>query len=62
MGKIIITFFLWVAKKVVTKIYFEANKDACEVLVAKGNKYLSITRRFVSGKDYIKMFMKRFLK
>ncbi len=44
------------------KIYFEANKDACEVLVAKGNKYLSITRRFVSGKDYIKMFMKRFLK
>ena len=33
-----------------------------DTLVAKGNKYLSITRRFVSGKDYIKMFMKRFLK
>ena len=42
--------------------YFEANPDAREVLVMKGNKTLSVSRRFVEGKDYFKMFMKRFLR
>ena len=42
--------------------YFEANKDAKEVLIIKGSKFLSVSRRFVEGKDYIKMFMKRYLK
>ena len=44
------------------KTYFEINKDAREVLIMKGNKCLSISRQFVNGKDYIKMFMKRYLK
>lgn len=44
------------------KTYFEVNKDAREVLIMKGNKCLSISRQFVEGKDYVKMFMKRYLK
>ena len=44
------------------QFYFEANKDAKEVLIIKGSKFLSVSRRFVEGKDYIKMFMKRYLK
>ena len=42
--------------------YFEINKEAREVLIIKGNKFLSVSRRFVEGKDYIKMFMKRYLR
>ena len=42
--------------------YFEANKQAREVLIMKGNRQLSVSRRFVEGKDYIKMLIKRFLK
>ena len=42
--------------------YFEANKDAREVLIMKGNKPLSISRRFVESKSFIKMFMKRYLR
>ena len=42
--------------------YFEANKDAREVLIMKGNKFLSVSRRFVEGNFYIKMFMKRYLR
>ena len=42
--------------------YFEANTDAREVLILKGNKILSVSRRFVEGNYYIKMFMKRFLR
>ena len=42
--------------------YFETNKEAREVLIMKGNKFLSVSRRFVEGKDYIKMFMKRYLR
>ena len=42
--------------------YFEINKDAREVLIIKGNKFLSVSRRFVEGKDYIKMFMKRYFR
>ena len=44
------------------KTYFEVNREAREVLIMKGNKCLSISRKFVEGKDYVKMFMKRFLK
>ena len=42
--------------------YFEVNKNAREVLIIKGNKFLSVSRQFVEGKDYFKMFIKRFLK
>ncbi len=42
--------------------YFETNKKAREVLILKGNKSLSVSRRFVEGKSYIKMFMKRYLR
>ena len=42
--------------------YFESNKDAREVLILKSNKFLSVSRQFVEGRDYIKMFMKRYLK
>ena len=44
------------------QFYFEANKEAREVLIIKGNKFLSVSRQFVEGKDYIKMFIKRYLK
>ena len=42
--------------------YFEANRGAREVMIMKGNKILSVSRRFVEGKDYVKMFMKRYLR
>ena len=42
--------------------YFEANTDAREVLIIRGNKILSVSRRFVEGNYYIKMFMKRYLR
>ena len=42
--------------------YFEANKEAREVLIMKGNKVLPVSRRFVEGKTYIKMFLKRYLR
>ena len=41
---------------------FEANKEAREVLIIKGSKFLSVSRQFVKGKDYVKMFIKRYLK
>lgn len=30
--------------------------------IMKGNKFLPVSRRFVEGKDYYKMFIKRYLK
>lgn len=42
--------------------YFETNREAREVLIMKGNKMLSVSRRFVEGKNYVKMFMKRYLR
>jgi len=44
------------------KTYFEVNKQAREVLIMKGNKFLPVSRKFVEGKDYFKMFIKRYLK
>ena len=44
------------------KTYFEVNQDGREVLIMKGNKFLSVSRQFVESKDYFKMFMKRFLR
>ena len=44
------------------QFYFETNKNAREVLIIKGNKFLSVSRQFVESKDYIKMFIKRYLK
>ena len=42
--------------------YFEANKKAREVLIMKGNKPLSVSRRYVESKSYVKMFLKRYLR
>lgn len=36
------------------KNYFETNKDALEVLIAKGNKFVSVDRIFVNDKNYFK--------
>ena len=44
------------------RMYFETNNQAREVLIMKGNKFLSVSRQFVESKDYFKMFMKRFLR
>ena len=44
------------------RTYFEANQEAREVMIMKGNKVLSVSRRFVEGKNYVKMFMKHYLR
>ena len=44
------------------KAYFDANHEAREVMIMKGNKILSVSRSFVESKDYVKMFMKRYLR
>jgi hypothetical protein len=44
------------------RMYFEVNNQAREVLIMRGNKFLSVSRQFVEGKDYFKMFMKRYLR
>ena len=44
------------------RMYFETNNQAREVLIMKGNKFLSVSRQFVESKDYFKMFTKRFLR
>lgn len=44
------------------RMYFETNNQAREVLIMKGNKFLSVSRQFVESKDYFKMFIKRFLR
>lgn len=44
------------------KAFFEANHKAREVVIVKGNKFLSVSRSFVEGKDFVKMFMKRYLR
>ena len=47
------------AKEIQT--YFEANKEAREVLIMKGSKLLPVSRRFVEGNFYFRMFIKRYL-
>ena len=44
------------------KTYFEVNRDAKEVLIMKGREFLSVSRRFVEGNYYFKMFLKRYLR
>lgn len=44
------------------KRYFEYNADACEVLVFKGKKQLSITRRSLDDKQFFKTFIRRYSK
>lgn len=44
------------------QMYFETNKEAREVLIMKGNKLLPVSRCFVEGNQYIKMFIKRYLR
>ena len=33
------------------QFYFEVNKEAREVLIIKGSKFLSVSRKFVEGKS-----------
>ena len=40
------------------KKYFQANGDALEVLIAVGNKMISVERFMVSEKNYYKEFRK----
>ena len=42
------------------RAYYETNREAREVMIMKGNKILSVSRRFIESKDYVKMFMKRY--
>jgi hypothetical protein len=42
--------------------YFERNANAVEVLVFKGNKLLSITRRTVIAKNFITTFCRLYYK
>ena len=41
------------------KQYFEANKEALEVLVAVGKKLVSVERYMVSERNFYKEFRKR---
>ena len=42
------------------KSYFEKNDNALEVLIFKGKDLLSIKRRFVFQKDFIRKYRKEF--
>ena len=44
------------------KTYFEVNDDAIEVLVIKGGKYFSVTRRFVANNKYLWLFRDKYEK
>ena len=44
------------------KRYFEYNANACEVLVFKGKKQLSITRKSLEDKRFFKTFIRRYSK
>ena len=44
------------------KSYFEANKDAVEVLIFKGKRRISIQREFVQSKEYDMQFRKTWYK
>ena len=44
------------------KRYFEYNTNACEVLVFKGKKQLSITRRTLDDKHFFQTFIRRYSK
>ena len=44
------------------KRYFEYNANACEVLVFKGKKQLSITRRSLDDKQFFQTFIRRYTK
>ena len=38
------------------KSYFERSSDAIEVMILKGNKLLSINRRFAASPRFLKLF------
>ena len=42
------------------KSYFEQNAQALEVLIFKGKDMISIKRRFVFQKDFVRKFRKEF--
>ena len=44
------------------KRYFEYNNSACEILVFKGKKQISITRRSLSDSYFFQTFIKRYAK
>ena len=44
------------------KRYFEYNANACEVLVFKGKKQISITRKSLEDTNFFRSFIRRFIK
>ena len=44
------------------KRYFEYNMNACEVLVFKGKKQISVTRKSLDDKRFFQTFIKRYIK
>lgn len=42
--------------------YFEENPSGCEVLIIKHKRLISVTRKTVESKDFIKTFLKSYLK
>ena len=44
------------------KHYFESNQSACEVLIFKGKKQLSITRKSLEDTNFFRTFIRRFIK
>ena len=44
------------------KLYFEANRDAVEVLVFKGNKSIAVKRGLAANSDFNRIFRKLYEK
>ena len=44
------------------KSYFEHNANACEVMIFKGNKQISITRKSIDDRKFYKTFIRRYTK
>ena len=44
------------------KSYFEHNANACEVMIFKGNKQISITRQSIDDRKFYKTFIRRYTK
>lgn len=42
--------------------YFEHSQEACEVVVMKANKYISVTRQTIVDKNFIISFSKKYYK
>ena len=64
--------FVWTLKQITShnpmalarniKSYFEHNANACEVMIFKGNKQISITRKSIDDRKFYKTFIRRYTK